>query len=138
MTMRTTLRLVAMAAVAGLCLQALPASASTGSTTDPNDVAGKLDLNTLSFTKSGKTAPLMITVTTYDRWRSRVLRDHVNRLAVWIDTNHDGMRDFTARIKKTAGHLEVLISGSGSSFEPLPATRPNRKTVRFTIPGDSP
>ena len=136
--MRKMLQFIAVAAVVALCLQALPAFAASGSVTDPNDVSGKLDLMTLSFTRSGKTAPLTITVTTYNRWRSRILRAGGDRLAVFIDTNNDGVKNFKARIKKTGGHLVAVITGSGSTFEPLPATRPDPKSVKFTIPGNTP
>jgi hypothetical protein len=136
--MRAVIRLVAMSMAAALCLHALPAWAASGSITDPNDVHGRLDLARLSFIKPAGTAPFTITVRTYDPWPKRVLRDHVNRLAVFIDTDGDGTKDYTARIRKSGAHLVANISGSGSSFEPLPVERPNRRTVRFTIPGNSP
>src|SRR5947209_7775198 len=79
--MRGMLRVVTTAVTVILCVQAFPAWAvGFASITDPNDVAGKLDLAKLSLAKPAGNAPLTITVRTYDRWRKRVLRDDVNRL----------------------------------------------------------
>jgi hypothetical protein len=128
----------ALLVTAILAFQALPASAFAGTATDPNDVPGKLDLYRLHFAKTNATAPLHIVVKTYGPWAKSVLEGNANKLIVYLDTNHNGSVDYHARIKKVGDKLVVLIAGSGSSFEPVPAHKPNGRTVTFTIPGNSP
>jgi hypothetical protein len=127
-----------LVAVVILVCQALPASATTKTATDPNDVPGKLDLYRLHLAKKTSTAPLHITVKTYGPWAKRVLRDNVNKLIVYLDVDRNGSSDYHARIKKFGDKLLVFIAGSGSTFEPLPAHKPDRRTVTFAIPGNSP
>lgn len=109
----------------------------TDSVADADDVDGLLDLAVLKFTKDSAGAPLAVVVRTHDPWDNRVLRDDVNQLLVLLDVNHDGTMDYRARIRKVGADLVVVI-GSGSIFEPLPASKPNMRSVRFVIPGDSP
>ncbi len=130
---------VALLAVLGLMLPAMPASAAErGSALDADDVDGKLDLARLSFYKPETNSHIIIRVKTHEPWGKRVLRLNVNKLVVLLDVDLDGTRDYRARIKKAGTKLIVLISGSGENFEPLPARKPNRRTVRFVIPGNSP
>lgn len=130
---------IALLAVLGLMLPAVPASAvERGRVLDADDVDGKLDLAKLRFYKPRKRSHIVITVKTHDPWGKRVLRLNVNKLVVLLDVDRDGSRDYRARIRKAGNKLVVIISGSGEHFEPLPARKPNRRTVRFVIPGDSP
>ena len=71
-------------------------------------------------------------------WTKSVLHGNANRLVVYLDTDRNGTIDYHARVKESGGKLYAVIAGSGSSFEPLPAHKPNGRTVRFTIPGNSP
>lgn len=136
MLSRTLVTAVALAAVG---VTAGPASAALqGVASDPNDVPGKLDIAVVRYNKANAMAPLDVVVRTHGEWRNRVLRENVNRLSVFIDVDADGTKDYTARIRKVPGGLYVYITGEGQSFEPLPATRPSERKVRFTIPGDSP
>lgn len=130
---------VAALTVLGLMLPAMPASsAERGTALDADDVDGRLDLAKLRFYKPGKKSHIVITVKTYEPWGKRALRLNVNKLVVLLDVDRDGSRDYRARIRKAGKKLIVIISGSGENFEPLPARKPNRRTVRFVIPGDSP
>jgi hypothetical protein len=129
---------LALGAVLTMPSFAVPGTCCVEQVTDPQDVAGKLDLALLRYAKSGPNAPMKITVQTHEGWPPRVLRPNVNRLRVLIDRNEDGTVDFRATIRRVEGELKVFIHGPGSSFEPLPARKPNPRTVRFTIPGSSP
>ncbi len=128
---------IAAAATAALLLS-LAASAAVAAT-DPNDVAGKLDLHRLTATKDSKNAPLTVTVRTFPSWKKSILAaSGPNRLIVLFDTDGDGVSDFSGMVEFAGGALSVLISGSGQAFEPLEATRPTNRSVRFTVPGGSP
>lgn len=124
---------------AAVTLMAGPAAACcAASTRDPNDVAGKLDLARVTWSKAAANSPLEVTVRTHDVWRARALHRRTgNRLWVRIDADRDGSVDYSARIRQMDRRLWVFITGSGSTFEPLPAHKPDGRTVRFTIPGGS-
>jgi hypothetical protein len=48
------------------------------------------------------------------------------------------LSDYRARIRRVGDdNLKVFIRGSGSVFEPVPATKTDGRTVRFEIPGSS-
>lgn len=121
-----------------MSLAVLPAPATAGccgaDTTDPADVRGKLDLAALQWEKTGADAPVTIAVRTHEGWRAGVLRAP-NRLVVAIDADGDDAIDYRGRIRRVDGHLTVFIRGSGRTFEPLPAHKPDGRTVQFTIPG---
>lgn len=139
--MRRVGLIVGMVVAATLALLPSMAAAAccAAGTADPEDVAGRLDLSYLSWQKDGVDAAMTVTVRTHDAWRPRVLaRGSGNRLVVAIDTDDDRAIDYTARIRRVGGSLWVFIAGSGAQFEPLPARKPNGRTVRFTIPADSP
>lgn len=124
---------------AAVTLMAGPAAACcAASIPDRDDVAGRLDLARVTWSKAAANAPLEVTVQTHDVWRTRALHRRTgNRLWVRIDADHDGSVDYSARVRQMDGRLWVLITGSGSTFEPLPARKPDGRTVRFTIPGGS-
>jgi hypothetical protein len=129
--------LVASITVLGLVWGAIPAAASQ--VTDPNDVSGKLDLKVLAGTKTAKRAPLFIKIQTYGNWAKSVLKDSGdNRVYVLFDVDGDGKTDYTGEISESGGKLHMDISGSGSSFEPLPVKHPNGHTLKTAVPGDSP
>ena len=118
---------------------AAPASACcSSSATDPNDVLGKLDLAFIGWVKPVADGPLNVTVKTHGRWARTVLHGRANRLVVYLDTDRNGTTDYHARVKESGGKLFVQIAGSGSTFEPVPAHKPNGRTVTFSIPGNSP
>jgi hypothetical protein len=124
--------------VAGLVM-ALATPAGATQIGDPNDVAGKLDLKTLIGTKAGASAPLHITIVTYGDWRKRLLRESAhNRIFVLFNTDSDTSPEFVGTISESGGALHMVITGSGSSFEPLPVHHPNGHTITTVVPGSSP
>ena len=136
--MRAPSRILFVASVAlTLVLASLPARAAQ--VTDPNDVAGKLDIKVLIGTKASSNAPLVIKVRTYGSWAKSVLADSGdNRIQILFDVDGDGTVDYTGEISESGGKLHMDISGSGSSFEPLQVRHPNGYTIRTTVPGGSP
>jgi hypothetical protein len=128
-----------LAASIALALALTPLSASASQVTDPNDVAGKLDLKVLIGTKSSSNAPLVIKVRTYGSWAKHLLADSGdNRIKILFDVDGDGVAEYVGEISESGGKLHLDISGSGSSFEPLPVKHPNGRTIKTTVPGGSP
>jgi hypothetical protein len=120
-------------------LMGLAAPAGAATTTDPNDVAGKLDLRTLTGTKASTSAPLHITIVTYGNWKARVLRASThNRIFVLFNTDSDPPPEYVGTIVRSGGALHMDITGSGSSFEPLPVHHPDGHTITTVVPGSSP
>jgi hypothetical protein len=132
-----SLTLVAVVAVTAFVLAAAPAVAAT--VTDPGDVAGKLDLKTLSARKADASAPLTIKIVTYEGWAKAVLKDSGdNRIYVLFDVDSDGTVEFKGEISTSGHKLHMDISGDGSSFEPLVVKHPNAHTIKVVVPGGSP
>lgn len=120
-----------------LLLIAPPAGAAT--VADPDDVGGKLDLATVTARKTDPLAPLWIRITTYESWAPRLLRESgPNRVVVLFNVDADPKKEFRGVILRIGGDLVMLVSGEGSSFEPLPVRHPNGHTLRTVVPGGSP
>jgi hypothetical protein len=126
-----------LACLAMLLLGALPARATEAS--DPDDVAGKLDVQTLAGTKSAASDPLHITVATYENWAKGALRvSGSNRVIVLFNVDSDHNREYKGVITSSGGHLSMTMTGEGSTFEPLKVRHPNGHTLKTTIPGGAP
>ena len=136
--MRTrSISLVAVLSALALVLAATPAVAAQ--VTDPNDVAGKLDLKTLVVRKADARAPLVAKITTYENWTASLLKDSgKNRVYVLFDVDADRMAEYVGEISCSGGDLHMDISGQGSTFEPLPVKHPNGHTLKVVLPGSSP
>ncbi len=132
--MTSLARLLALAAATVAAL-ALAAPAMGATLSDPNDVSGKLDLRTLTGRSSS--GFVTVTVRTWGTWANSVLASTgPNRLVVLFDTDLDGASEYRARIVRIDSALVALLSGQGSNFEPIPVTKVNGSTVRFSFPQD--
>ena len=126
--------LTAIAAVACAMVAAAPAWGVVAS--DPNDVAGGLDLRSVTATLGGS-GLLTVTVRTWDPWSNGTLpAGSPNRLFVLFDVDSDGVTDYKARLLSDAGTLIALITGQGQAFEPVPVQRPSGAKARFAFPAD--
>lgn len=104
---------------------------------DPHDVGGKLDIESVDASRNG--GALEVAVTMYGTWPSSLLaHSGGNRIRVLFDTDNDGAPEFTGTIVSLHGHLEMIIRGQGSEFEPLSVNRPDDNTALVTVPGGSP
>jgi hypothetical protein len=129
--------LVAVLGVLALVLAATPAAAVQ--VTDPDDVAGKLDLKTLVVRKADASAPLIAKITTYENWAATLLKDSGhNRICVLFDVDADGAAEYVGKISSSGGDLHMDITGQGSAFEPLPVKHPDGHTIKTVVPGGSP
>jgi hypothetical protein len=107
--------------------------------TDPDDVAGSLDIR--DFKAKRKGSLITITISTYEAWDESVLTGDPlapgpNTLTVLYDVDLDQKADYRAKLIFSGGRLSAFISGSGSQFEPVPVRRPDDFTARFTHPLD--
>jgi hypothetical protein len=115
------------------------APASGEAASDPNDVAGRLDLRRLVLLKADASAPLRITVRTWGGWPARILAGSgENRLFVDLDVDQDGAADVRARVLRSGGRLVVRLIRSGEVVRRLSATHPSARRVRFTVPAGAP
>lgn len=130
-------RRLALALLAVVALPAAAAAAWGASASDPNDTPGKLDLRTVTATRSASDI-VTVTVRTWDSWQKGDLPQSgsPNRLLVLFNTDADGTAEYTARIVNLGGSLVALLSGQGQQFEPLPVTRPSGAKARFVFPAD--
>jgi hypothetical protein len=118
--------------VTATLLVALPAAADR----DPRDAGGRLDIRSVTGSKEGLAAPLVVTVRTWERWGMRLLRaEGPNRLVVMFDVDGDGRSDASARVVRSGGALVATIANDDGTTTALPTTRPSRSSVTFTVPG---
>jgi parallel beta-helix repeat protein len=112
-----------------------------GLSIDPNDTAGGLDITALRATGS-RGGSGHFKVETQGGFTCRKLRvGKSNRLKLLFDDQRDGTVDLVGKFYCAKGtdsrnHWFVRIRGtsSGSHYGALRATRPNRRTVKVTIP----
>lgn len=121
--------------VAVLLALALPAGAAEIATTDPDDVAGKLDLRELSF-EAERNGAGFFTVKTHDAFGCNYLKKgKPNRLKLLFDDGRDGDVDLVGRFECMDGTLLMFLHGkeSGNNYEPLKAKRPTRKVAKVAF-----
>lgn len=118
-----------------LLVFALPTAAAE-QVSDPNDVAGKLDLETLTGTRDSNDL-LTLTLTTFGDWSAGVLDNSGhNRIFILFNTDADAKTDYTGTVYAYGSKLTVHFEGSGQSFENLPVKHPNGHTIKMFVPMD--
>jgi hypothetical protein len=104
---------------------------------DPKDVSGRLDIVRIKFTSQQQLATL--TLETENAWRCRYLKPAKKTALRWLfddgaDGDNDLIGDFVCRQKK----LVFELHSEDSQYEPIFATRPDKRTVKVTMPLDVP
>lgn len=99
-------RAVVALTVALVVLGAAPAWASHADLTDPNDVAGRLDIEQVLLEHDAD--PFLWTFRTFREWKPRELWDR-GYLLVELDTRGDERTDYVAMIRSTGRALEGLL-----------------------------
>lgn len=141
--LRLSTVLLALSVVLGAVLVSAPAQALTSSRTDPaNDVPGPLDIVRIAF--RGDPGSLgAFTIRTSERWGCAFLRREVKTDLQWrFDGDADGDIDlvgrFTCLQTPDGRRLIFMLRGidSGNRYEPVRATRPDRRSVRVRFPLD--
>jgi hypothetical protein len=132
-----TFRFTLICALVSCVLAAAAIPAGAEGVSDPNDVAGKLDLHLLSGTKAHKKAPLRITLSTYEALHGPLIaRRKPNRLFILFDVDRDRRREYRGRITGGRSGFGIDISGQGSHFETIPVHHPDPTTLTMKIPGN--
>ncbi len=133
-------RVVAVAVA--LLMVILDGQAYAGTVIDPNDTAGRLDITLLRAT-GARHGIGHFRIETQRRFRCRTLRlGKPNRLKLLFDDRRDQDVDLVGRFycSKANGrnHWFLRLHGptTGSHYEALHATRPNRHTLKVTVPLD--
>jgi hypothetical protein len=132
------MRIARRAVFVAVLLALLPTAAGAVSfvqVTDPNDVPGKLDLELVKGVRTASGQPITFTVRVQAPFAKTVLGPAANWVKVFLNVDGDANVDFVGTIKKTGRTLSVVFRGQGDNFEALPVQRPNRRTMRFTVPG---
>jgi hypothetical protein len=135
------MRMVRRAVLVAVLLVLLPTAAGAGSfvqVTDPNDVAGKLDLELVKGVRSASGQPITFTIRMQAPFAKADLGPASNWVKVFLNVDVDANVDYVGTIKKTGTTLSVFFRGQGNNFEALPVLRPNLRTMRFTVPGGAP
>jgi len=135
------MRIARRAVFVAVLLTLLPTAAGAGvfvQVTDPNDVAGKLDLELVKGVRSASGQPITFTIRVQDPFAKTVLGSAAKWVKVFLNVDGDANVDYIGTIKKTGTTLSVYFRGQGSNFEALPVHRPNLRTMRFTVPGGAP
>ncbi len=128
------MRRILTTTTAVLLLLVQPAAAEQVS--DPNDVAGKLDLDTLTGTRDSNDL-LTLRLTTFGDWSAGVLDSSGhNRIVILFNTDADAQTDYTGTVYAYGAKLTVYFEGSGQSFENLPVKHPNGHTIKMVVPMD--
>lgn len=135
------MRSIRRAALVAVLLVLLPSAAGAGSfvqVTDPNDVAGKLDLELVKGVRSASGQPITFTIRVQAPFPKTVLGTAANWVKVFLNVDGDANVDYVGTVKKTGATLSVFFRGQGNAFDALPVVRPNLRTMRFTVPGGPP
>ncbi|MDP9225272.1 MAG: right-handed parallel beta-helix repeat-containing protein [Actinomycetota bacterium] len=115
---------------------------SAGSATDSNHTAGRLDIARLNA-RGSRHGTGHFKIATQRRFRCQTLKlSKPNHLKLLFDDRRDGDADLVGRFFCSKGssrnHWFLRLHGpsTGSHYEALRATRPNRHTLKVTVPLD--
>ena len=111
-----------------------PAGANRAGFSDPNDARGRLDMRRLTHGHAGS-GSVVHTITMHERFSSRLLRSGF--ISLRFDTNGDLSkleRRVLVKWRRGALRANVYNNTSGRRVGAANVRRPNRRTVRVTIP----
>jgi hypothetical protein len=135
---------IAFALLLVVSLLAPPASAAE-SAEDPNDTSSQLDIRLISF-KGAAGATSTVKLKTQNPWGCKYLRQGVRTSLNWyFDDNEDGDNDLIGKfvcVNASGNNPRLILKlygpDSGNNYEPVPAKKPDKKTVKATFPFDLP
>jgi hypothetical protein len=105
-----------MAVVAAVLCLAVPALADTDHVSDPNDVAGQLDIEDIRQAHGGRASNLRHRITTFEGWDDDVLADGGRGYIEFIfSTGGDSCAEKRVVVKQSGGKLKAFIQ----DFDPI-------------------
>jgi hypothetical protein len=122
----------------GIALMVLSPPAWAISRGDANDSASRLDIRLISENANARRGGAL-TIRTFGWWGNRYLRDDLPTNLRWrFDDGDDGDFDLVGKFRFTHGALRFFLRGTetGNIYEPLPARRPDRRSVRVRFAFD--
>jgi hypothetical protein len=132
--MRWTLAVFVAAAIA--LIGPAVARANIDPISDGDDTRGRLDIKTVTtpvFQGGNNLANAVHTITTYGRWRSRVLKG-ANAFEIFYNTDGDRRWERIAVAFYAAGRLRgALLNGSGKFLSEADVERPNKRSVTIGL-----
>jgi hypothetical protein len=133
-------RLVSVVSIAALMVVGLAPAAFAVQRQDPADSGLKLDISLIKFVEKPEDVATL-TIKTHSGWKCRALRPAAKTSLKWFfDGSGDNDFDLVGSFVCSDGTLVFnLRSTDGSSqYEPIVATKPNRRTVRVKMTLDLP
>jgi hypothetical protein len=126
--------LAVAAAVVAFLAAAETGRAGTSTTPDADDVAGALDIASVSQGHASKR--VVHTITTFAAWPVAILAPSTpNYFLLEISTDPDAAPERSVLVFSSAGHMVGAIFGPNGRFvAQARVTRPNGKSVRISIP----
>lgn len=107
---------------------------------DPADSGLKLDISLIKFVEKPDDVG-RLTIKTHSGWKCRALRPAAKTSLKWFfDGSGDKDFDLVGSFVCRRGTLvfELRSTDGSSSYEPIVARKPNRRTVKVTMPLDLP
>lgn len=135
-----------IAMLLALVMAGSASAAVTVAASDPDDMRGRLDIRYVGFQRSGDN--VVLTLRTYEEWRCRLLEDDTSTaqgaaeayedgkaaFLLWaFDSNRDRYDDHHGYFRCKSGRLRFHFDRSDVSYR---ARRPDRRTVKVTLPAD--
>ena len=133
-------RFVLVASLTALFAVALAPAALAVERQDPADSGLKLDISLIKFVEKPEDVG-RLTIKTHSRWKCRALRPAAKTALKWFfDGSGNNDFDLVGSFVCRDGTLvfELRSTDGSNQYEPIVATRPNRRTVKVTMPLDLP
>lgn len=123
-----------------LLVVALAPSALAVEQDDPADSGLQLDISLIRFVEDPEDVG-KLTIKTHSRWKCRALRPAAKTALKWFfDGSGNNEFDLVGSFVCREGTLvfQLRSTDGSNNYEPIVAQRPNRRTVRVTMPLDLP
>jgi len=125
-----------LTAVVAFAIAAVALPAQAAFVDDPPFAQGPLDLKRLVATKHDATAPIHLTLVTYEGWDASILDvSGSNRIFVFFNPDRSARQDFIGEIFRRDGVLWMRITNrSGDFVQRVRAFHPEDNIVKATVP----
>lgn len=133
-----TRRLICVVSVAALLIPLAAPPAFAVAQDDPADSGLKIDIARIAFREDPENVG-RLTIRAHSRWRCRHLRPAAKTQLKWLfDGSGNREFDLVGNFECRDGKLlfKLRSTDGSNNYEPIVATRPNRRSVRVSMPLD--